>query len=411
MSLNSDSKSASVGVSGWVYGAGFFALLAALAPFGVNLAVGLSPVFAGNVDMAADARAATVALFVLGLGLGQTLMGGAADHWGRRPAMMGGLLLGLLGAVAVALSTSDAQLLWARFISGLGFSACMVVPRVCLRDLHQGAVLQRNMATLSNVFAVTPVITQPLAWALGHWFHWRVPLWVFVVLVLVVIFVSWRWQPETRSAGTLAPKWAVWMEVAKDGLILRTCLTFACACAPFFVVAGIGPAAIKSSTGGAEGVIAAILGITYLGFALGNFWVKRNAAWPSALLINQGLWLMGASMLMFVGTLLWPSLWLWSLALFVYAVGQGIVFPAGFSLVLEGRAMQAGVASAVIGTIHMTTGGLVAWIAGSLSFSPEISLVLVSSVVTGAAVVIWVWMKPPDLHRYPKESSQSVFTK
>jgi hypothetical protein len=45
MSLNSNSKSASVGVNGWVYGAGFFALLAALAPFGVNLAVGLSPVF------------------------------------------------------------------------------------------------------------------------------------------------------------------------------------------------------------------------------------------------------------------------------------------------------------------------------------------------------------------------------
>ena len=176
MSLNSDSKSASVGVNGWVYGAGFFALLAALAPFGVNLAVGLSPVFPGNVFMDADARAATVALFVLGLGLGQPLMGGAADHWGRRPAMMAGLLLGLLGAIAAAFSNSDTQLLWARFISGFGFSACMVVPRVCLRDLHQGAVLQRNMATLSNVFAAMPVITQPLAWALGYWFSWRVPL-------------------------------------------------------------------------------------------------------------------------------------------------------------------------------------------------------------------------------------------
>jgi len=112
------------------------------------------------------------------------------------------------------------------------------------------------------------------------------------------------------------------------------------------------------------------------------------------LLINQGLWLMSASMLMFVCTIWWPSLWLWSLALTVYAVGQGIVFPAGFSLVLEGRALQAGVASAMIGTIHMTTGGLVAWVAGALSFPQEISLVLVSSVVTATAVLIWVAMKP-----------------
>jgi DHA1 family bicyclomycin/chloramphenicol resistance-like MFS transporter len=399
MPLNSDSNSASVGVNGWVYGAGFFALLAALAPFGVNLAVGLSPVFPGNVFMDADARAATVALFVLGLGLGQPLMGGAADHWGRRPAMMAGLLLGLLGAIAAAFSNSDTQLLWARFISGFGFSACMVIPRVCLRDLHQGALLQRNMATLSNVFAVTPVITQPLAWALGHWFHWRVPLLALVVLVVVVIFVSWRWQPETRSAGTLAPKWGVWMEVAKDALILRTCFTFACANAPFFVVAAIGPAAIKQSTGVSGGVIAAILGITYLGFAVGNYWVRRNASWPSNRLINQGLCSIGVSMLLFACTLWWPSLWLWSLALSAYAVGQGIVFPAGFSLVLEGRALQAGVASAIIGTIHMTTGGLVAWLAGSLPWPQDISLVWVCSAVSGLAVFIWMWMKPVPLTR------------
>jgi hypothetical protein len=75
-------------------------------------------------------------------------------------------------------------------------------------------------------------------------------------------------------------------------------------------------------------------------------------------------------------------------------VGQGIVFPAGFSLVLEGRALQAGVASAIIGTIHMTTGGLVAWIAGSLPWTQAISLVWACSVVTGLAVVIWIWMKP-----------------
>ena len=399
MSLTSRPKIAADGANSRIYGAAFFALLAALAPFGVNIAVGLSPAFGDGLFMDSEARAATVALYALGLGLGQPFMGGAADHWGRRPAMMGGLLLGLLGAFAAAFAASDAQLLWARFISGFGLSTCLVVPRVCLRDLHQGTILQRNMATLSNVFAAMPVVTQPLAWALGYWFTWRVPLLTLVVCVVAVIFVSWRWQPETRAEGTMAPQWRVWFEVLTDAVILRTSLTFAGACAPFFVVAAIGPSAMKRSTGGSEGVIAAILGITYLGFALGNFWVRRHASWSSALLINQGLWVVGLSMVLFVCTLGWPSLWLWSLALTVYAVGQGIVFPAGFSLVLEGRALQAGVASATIGTIHMTTGGIVAWIAGALSFSQDVSLVLVSSVVTAAATALWIGMKPTTVVR------------
>jgi len=398
MPLTSRPKLAAGGADSRIYGAAFFALLAALAPFGVNIAVGLSPVFGDGLFMDAEARAATVALYALGLGLGQPFMGGAADHWGRRPAMMGGLLLGLLGAFAAAFAASDAQLLWARFISGFGLSTCLVVPRVCLRDLHQGTILQRNMATLSNVFAAMPVVTQPLAWALGYWFTWRVPMLTLVVCVVAVLCISWRWQPETRSAGTLAPKWGVWLEVASDALILRTCLTFAFANAPFFVVAAIGPVAIKQSTGVSGGVIAAILGGTYLGFAVGNFWVRRNASWSSTLLINQGLCLIGASVLTFICTLWWPSLWLWSLALTLYAVGQGIVFPAGFSQVLEGRALQAGVASAVIGTIHMTTGGLVAWIAGSLSLAQDVSLVLVCSLVSGAAVLVWLWMKPAVVH-------------
>jgi predicted MFS family arabinose efflux permease len=378
----------------WVHGAAFFSLLAALAPFGVNIAVGIAPVFGESADMDAKARAATVALYALGLGLGQPLMGGAADHWGRRKAMMGGLLLGLLGSIGAAMATSDVMLLWARFISGVGLSTCLVVPRVCLRDLHQGAVLQRNMAKLSNVFAAMPVVTQPLAWALGYWFSWRVPLLTLVICVLLVIYVSWRWQPETKTAGTVAPHWRVWLDVLTDPSILRTSLTFAGACAPFFVIAAVGPAAIEQSTGGGTGWIAAILGGTYLGFALGNMWVKRNAAISSGILIKQGLWVVVLSMLLFVCALSWSNLWLWSVALAVYAIGQGIVFPAGFSLVLEGRGQQAGVASATIGTIHMTTGGGVAWVAGALPYTPAVSLVLTCLAITFIAVAIWVWMRP-----------------
>ena len=392
-SLTSQTSTSDLSKS-WVHGAAFFSLLAALAPFGVNIAVGISPSFGESSGMDAKTGAATVALYALGLGLGQPFMGGAADHWGRRKAMMWGLLLGSFGSICAAMASSDVQLLWARFISGFGLSTCLVVPRVCLRDLHQGAVLQRNMAKLSNVFAAMPVVTQPLAWALGYWFSWRVQLLALVICVLLVIYISWRWQPETKAAGTVAPHWRVWLEVLQDASILRTSLTFAGACAPFFVIAAIGPAAIEQSTGGGTGVIAAILGITYLGFAFGNLWVRRHAAIASAVLIKQGLWVVVLSMALFVAALWISDLWIWSVALAVYAVGQGIVFPAGFSLVLEGRALQAGVASATIGTIHMTTGGAVAWVAGALPYSQDVSLVLTSTVITFAAVVTWAWMKP-----------------
>jgi DHA1 family bicyclomycin/chloramphenicol resistance-like MFS transporter len=363
--------------------------IASLSPFGLNVAVGLQPAFVSAGSMDDGGRAAVVALYTLGLGLGQPGAGYAADRWGRRAAMLAGLALAGVGALLAAVASDGGMLLMGRFVTGLGLAACLVVPRTCLRDLHQGAELQRSMAVLAMVFAMAPAVTPPLAWLLAGAWSWRAPMVLLAMLVLCALAVAWRLHRETRPAFTGVPDVAAWRGLARQAIVRRTSLALAGAAAPFFIVAAAGPAALHAATGAGPGLIAAVLGGTYLGFALGNQWVRRRAAVPGGVHMARGLGIVAAGIALLVATLWWPALWLWAVALTLCAVGHGVVFPAAFALVLQKMPQQAGLATAGIGTVHMCTGALSAWIAGALPLPAHPSVVLMAAVLVAAGCAAW----------------------
>jgi DHA1 family bicyclomycin/chloramphenicol resistance-like MFS transporter len=369
------------------------AVVAMLPPMTLNLAVGLQPAFADGSAMAPAQAGALVGLYALGLGLGQVAAGDAADRWGRRPTLLVGLALAALGALLGALADGAALLLASRLLAGLGLATALVVPRACLRDVQAGAGLQRAMAVLSMVFALAPAVTPPLAWAIAAQWSWRAVIGIGAALVLAAWLATWLWFPETRPAGTRAPGAAAWNALRRHAGVRRTVLAFSAAAAPFFILAALGPAALHESIGSGAGQAAFLLGATYLGFGLGNQWVRRRAATPGTRHVALGIALVGGGALLLATTLAWPSATLWVLALTLYAVGHGIVFPASISLVLEDMPRQAGLAAAGIGTVHMVSGALSAWIAGALPLAPHTVVVLTVGVASTASALAW-WSLP-----------------
>ncbi|VWX61824.1 putative Inner membrane transport protein ydhC [Burkholderiales bacterium 8X] len=367
----------------------YLASVAGLSPLGLNVAVGLQPILAAGEPMDAGGRAAAVAVYALGLGLGQPAAGDAADRWGRRPTILAGLALAGAGALLAACATGGVALLAGRFVTGLGLASCLVVPRASLRDLHQGSALQRSMAILSVVFAIAPAVTPPLAWLLAQLFGWRAPLVLIAWLVGACGIAAWRSHRETRPAATSVPDRASWSLLVRTRSVQRTSLALAGAAAPFFIVAAAGPAALRESTGAGPGLVALLLGGSYLGFALGNQWVRRAAAVPSRIHMAHGLGVVGIGIALLAATLAWPAVWLWGLALTLCAIGHGVVFPAAFSLVLQDLPKQAGLATAAIGTVHMSTGAASAWIAGSLPLSPQVAVVSMAALLVAGGCAAW----------------------
>ncbi|MES2785319.1 MAG: MFS transporter [Pseudomonadota bacterium] len=367
----------------------YLAVVASLAPLGLNLGVGLQPVFADGSSLDAGQQGGLVAAFALGLGLGQPASGDAADRWGRRPALIGGLVLAVAGALLSAIAGGTLQLLLGRFITGLGLAAALVVPRACLRDSYGGAALQRAMAMLALVFALAPALTPAVAWSLSAVAGWRAPMIVLAVFVSFAVVAAWRTQVETRPAATRAPTRKAWLDFCRHRKARRTTLAFAAIASPFFIFAAVGPEALRQSSSAGAGTAALVLGVSYLGFALGNYWAKGRTGTNSSMLFSIGLAVAVLGVAIIACTLMLPSLLLWIVALSIYAIGHGIVFPSAFALVLEDLPQQAGMATAGIGTVHMSIGGAAAWLAGVLPMRSHEAAVSVTCVMAVVAMTAW----------------------
>jgi len=135
--------------------------------------------------------------FLIGFGVGQFLMGPLSDRFGRRPVLIGGMVLyGVASLLAIA-APSFELLLLARALQGFGTSATRVIATSIVRDCYAGRRMAGVMSLAMMVFVAVPVVAPSFGQAVLLLAQWRG---IFVVLmlygVLTLIWSALR-MPET----------------------------------------------------------------------------------------------------------------------------------------------------------------------------------------------------------------------
>jgi len=126
-----------------------------------------------------------VTLYVIGMALGQLIVGPVADRFGRRPAILGGLGLYAVGAIASALAPSFGLLLVARLIWGLGAAAPAGLRSAITRDLYSGDKMARITTIMMAVFLLGPIFVPLLGDFLIRVAPWPVIFWFAAGLAVV----------------------------------------------------------------------------------------------------------------------------------------------------------------------------------------------------------------------------------
>ena len=86
-----------------------------------------------------------------GLAVSQLLFGSLADHLGRRPPLLYGLALSVVGSVGCALSGGVASLTVWRVVQALGVGSASVIPRAVIRDRFDVAHTARALSLLGLI--------------------------------------------------------------------------------------------------------------------------------------------------------------------------------------------------------------------------------------------------------------------
>ena len=167
------------------------------------------PTIGEELTAPVDALPLTLTVYFITFAGGQLIYGPLSDRYGRRPLLLGGLVIMVAGSAACAVVDSLPALLWARAAQGLGAASAMATGRAIINDAYERSQAARATSVISASLALAPILAPMLGGLVEHFLGWRANFWISGGITLaVVLILAWR-LPETHrpdpDAGALLP--------------------------------------------------------------------------------------------------------------------------------------------------------------------------------------------------------------
>ncbi len=158
--------------------------------------------------------------YMVGFGIAQVVYGPLSDVWGRRPLVIAGLVILIVGAVVSAMATGFAGLLIARVLQGIGAAAARVIAVSIVRDRYAGREMARVMSFTMMVFMIVPVLAPTFGGLLLALAGWRS---IFATMAALSVAVGlWFF---IRMPETLHPEFRRALSVRSILDAARICVT------------------------------------------------------------------------------------------------------------------------------------------------------------------------------------------
>lgn len=367
--------------------------LIALGPLTIDMYLPALPTIADELGTSSATAQLTLTGTLLGLSLGQLLIGPLSDVFGRRRPLLAGTALHVLASVACVVAPNVAVLGVLRVFQGLGAAAAAVVALAVVRDLFTGRAAATVLSRLMLVMGVAPVLAPTLGGAVLTSTSWRGVFGALAVLGVLLLVLGAMALPETlpaaaRRSGGLAPA------LSRYGALLRD-RSFVV----LVVVAGLAMSALFAYVAGSSFVFqeqyglnqqqfslvfaagaVALIGAAQLNVRLLDRWTSQQIT-LGALVAGSvlGLVLVGVAATG-LGGLLGLLVPLWALLGTV-----GLVLPNAPALALSRHGEAAGTAAALLGAVQFGFGALVSPVVGLLGND---SLAMVATMAGGAVLAL-----------------------
>lgn len=241
------------------------ALLTAAGPFGIDMYLPGLPTLQEDLGTTPAMAQLTITGFMLGMAVGNLLVGAVSDSTGRKRPILLASAFFLAASLLCALAPSIELLIAARFIQGLAGGSAMVVARAVIPDVASGRDAARLFSALMAITGFAPAIAPVFGGFLLPAVGWRGVFWALVVLNIVQILVATFILPETlppeRRSGKalrgLFPRmWACLRRPAFIGYMLASGLGFGA----LFSYISASPLVLQNQLGASPSTYAVIFG-------------------------------------------------------------------------------------------------------------------------------------------------------
>ena len=371
-------------------------LLAGLSALTMNIFLPSLPGMAAWFGVPYAQMQLSVALYLALSAVLQIVIGPISDAFGRRPVILGALVLFLLATVGTLLAPNATVFLIFRMGQAV-IAAGMVLSRAVVRDMVSDDEAASMIGYVTMGMSLVPMIGPVIGGILDEAYGWQANFGLLLGLGLVVLALVWADLGETATVKkvSFANQLRQYPTLLSSHRFWGYCATAAFSSGCFFAFIGGAPYVGNEIFGLSSSQIGALFAITAVGYMAGNFFAGRYSVrlgmnrmvLIGTLVTTAGLGLLalitalgGSHPLVFFGLTITMGL------------GNGIGLPSANAGILSVRPELAGTASGLGGAIMIGGGAGLAVLAGALlppgaTEMPLIVLMLASSVASLIAIL------------------------
>ena len=363
-------------------------LLFALGPVAVDLSLPAFPDIQHSIGTPTQRVELTLTAVLLGMAIGQFLIGAVADAYGRKIPLIASLVVFSAAAVACAMSTSIDMMALARFVQALALAVAVVMARSVVADAFEGRAVARVYSTAVMATGVSTVIAPLVGSQLLAAQGWRAVFLLMAAVGALCALYTLLAVPETlpraqRSRSELRHVLIAYMTLLRNPAFSSCALIASCAAAAQFAYNTGGPGMLIER----YGLTPAVCGMYMAGIALSlaicsqlNGWLLRwftpvqllSAAIPTALVAGLLAIAAAASGVGAVNGI--------AAALLLGIATIGFIMPNAMAVGMMAAGHHAGAASALMGVLMFVLGTIGSAIVGAAHDPSGVAMAVVISV-------------------------------
>ena len=198
-------------------------------------------------------------------------VGSLADRYGRKPIILSGLVIFVIGSMLCVGGVNYPFLLVGRFLQGVGIAAPAILSFLIIADAYPIKRQQFFMAMLNGAMNISVGIAPVIGSYIALYFQWRGNFVLLMALGLLVLLMTVFFVPAAKpSAQKETLSWRGYLPLFQSKPLLLLMVNIVLMMVPYWIFVGTSPLLYMQNLGVSLAHFGYYQGVLALAFALGS---------------------------------------------------------------------------------------------------------------------------------------------